>query len=332
MRPWAHRVRPFRRCQRPSRCVPGGRSVFRRFIFAALLLLSMSAVRAQVQVATVRTQPWGLHESIRREAYASIDRGRNYLSSRQAAGGLWALETGAWSCFPAMAFTGDSGAAMPTLRRALDAAATAVDRSLTRMLTSAETVELARGCLLLQVQGFRDDRVVRAVRRLSLVRLDSFDAGEAALLLDVRGWEGRTSGDPEWGAVVAKTMSMRNPTVGTVALAGLARLERAGVEAARNAALAHLRWLAGHAPVTSEDAWWLVRFLDQLSPAALHDAGFPLDWRQRVADALIARQRRDSRTGFGYWRLPGDESDASGDGALRETTFAVMVLNHVLQE
>jgi len=300
---------------------------------AALLLTITGAVQAQsqVQVAPVRTQPWGLHESIRREAYASIDRGRDYLASRQAAGGLWELETGAWSCLPAMAFAGDPAATMPTLRGAVDAAAAAVERSLARVLTPAETVELARGCLLLQVQGVRDDRIARAVRRLSLVGLDSFDAGDAALLLDVRGWAGRTSGDPEWGAVVAKTMSIQHPTVGTVALAGLARLERAGAETARNAVLAHLRWLAGRAPETAEDAWWLVRFLERLSPAVLHDAGFPLDWRQRVADALISRQRRDPRTGFGYWRLPGGEGDASGDGSLRETTYAVMVLSNVVQ-
>lgn len=281
-------------------------------------------------LAPSRGQSWHLGESILRETYATLDRGLDFLAARQGADGLWALADGFRTCAPALAFAGETPVSAPLLRAA-ESVAEGMDRSVSGLLPSRELVELARGVLVLRASGIRGDLVPRAVRRLELAGLGRLGAEEAALVLDVLGLEGRTPGETAWGTVVARTLAVRNPVPATVALAGFARLERGNLPVTGNAVRAHLRWLAGKELKTADDAWWLVRFLDRLPPVALHEAGFPLDWRRHVADALIARQRRDPATGFGYWAPPKGSKDAgvSGDAVLNETARAASALRWV---
>lgn len=291
----------------------------------AVVWAAVATSQVQVQVTPSRGHSWRLPESILRETLVAADRGRLFLAARQEAQGGWRLDGGATTCLPAMAFAGVGGETV--LRRAAGAAATAVERDLTRVLTAAETVELARGALVLAAAGSREELRNRVARRLAVVGNDALDAAGAAWALEARGSGAAQAQDFEWGVVVAKASGVATP--GAVALAGLARLER-GAAADGSAVRVHLRWLARHWPATAEATLWVARLADAVPPAVLHEAGFPLDWRQRVADGLITRQRRDPATGAGFWTADATAS-AVGDGALRETAFAVMVLAQIAE-
>lgn len=298
----------------------------------ALALFAVSLVGArpvfgQAAITVPKTQAWGLPESIRREALVVLDRGREFLASRQGATGLWALADGTLTCGPAFGFVDDEPPAQgstPALSRAANAAADLVERDVRRVLSVGETVELARAALLLRLADVRPDLVTRTARRLSVVGTDALGAGDAVVALAVRDEGGAPAQGYEWGAVLAAATGLRRQTGASVALAGLARGMR-GAASDGNAVRAYVRWLARPRQVSAEDAWWTARFVSALPPAVLHDAGYPLDWRQRVANELISRQRRDTATGNGFWTVDR-ASPPDSDDALRETTFAVMTL------
>jgi hypothetical protein len=304
-----------------SQLRPAGRACLVAVLWAV-------AASGQTQITSARSQPWQLPESILRETLAVAERGREFLARQQAEDGLWRLGDGAVTCWPAMAFAGDVGeAGAAVMTSAVNAVGDALDRDLTRVLTVDETAELARRALVLRAAGARGDLQMRAARRLAAVGTDAFDADDAALALEARGDGAARAEGFEWGAVVAKTAAARRPSVASVALAGLARLVR-GAASDGSAVRAHVRWLARNHGRSAEDDWWVARFVDAVPLAVLHEEGFPLDWRQRMADALIARQRRDSATGAGFWTTAKTMSAESPD-VLRETTFAVMVLARV---
>ncbi len=291
-------------------------------------LCGMNA-QGQLLVTPGRAHPWRLSDSLRREAHAALDRGLAWLAIRQAEGGLWEQERGLRTGLPALAFAGDADgiAGDPVSGKAFAAVSAEVGRSLTRILTPGQTMELALGTLLLRSCGGEPSLLDRAVRRLRLQPLERLSAEESAWTLEAQGWREGEPGKLAWGAVIAKAMAFTHATPGQVALAGVARWERGGTSP--NAFRAHLRWLADRWPERASDTWWLVQFLERMSPAQLHEAGFPLDWRRRVAGDLIASQRFDPATGHGYWSSGGTLREPDDDEMLRETTFALLVLKRL---
>ncbi|MBR1609135.1 MAG: hypothetical protein IJ678_05915, partial [Kiritimatiellae bacterium] len=123
-----------------------------------------------------------------------------------------------------------------------------------------------------------------------------------------------------------------DPDVSRVAAAGIALLS-AGRD---GAALAHARWIAartfsvdgaangGPAPHDAafdpESALLVVLFAAQLPPET---TPFPVDWRNRVADRLLAAQEWDAESGAFFWK------DGGGD-PVRGTRLAVLAARLLL--
>lgn len=290
--------------------------------------LCACAVAAPRQLSPVRTGAWGLHESLRREAFAAIDRGRDFLAAQQHPSGLWAADAVAATCQPGLAFAGDTLAERDAavLQRAIAAAAGTLEGALSRVLTPAEDNELVWCTALLSLAGTRDPLVARALRRLRVLEPGRFSIPAASLLAQMQDARGATDSRTDWNRVLALTLRTDAPTSATVSLAALARVRRDPDAPSAQALQAHLRWLARHISAAPDGIWPLARLLEEVPPAVLHAAEFPLDWRQRLADALVARQRRDSRTGFGYWSDPACPTAPGSTAALRQTTAAVLAL------
>jgi hypothetical protein len=174
---------------------------------------------------------------------------------------------------------------------------------------------------LLHLADAHEPLVSRVLRRLRALDPDPFPAATAGLLADLLDARAEPGTRAAWNTVLAKTLRTEPPTPGTVALAALARIRRERDASSDQALQAHLRWLVRHQPASATETWHLARLLDEVPPAALHAADFPLDWRQRLADALIARQRRDPRAGLGFW-----SDSAATTAVLTETTAAVITL------
>ncbi len=310
------------------------------------------ATQAQVpvRIAPRRASPWRLPESILRETLASIDRAQQHLAQRQRDDGFWpgaAFPT----CGPARGWlpqTDDTPATDP-YRSALQAAEQRMEDWLGQPLDAAQQIELARMAALLRSAGERPELVRRAARRLAATSPDNADPAQTALLFEARGTEAPYGVSPhEWSIVIGKAMRGSPHDVATIAVSGWARLQR-GADPRGQAARAHLRALRAALPfaragaaadaardehdpeVSPEALWWVVRFLDELPPAVLFEENVPLDWRVRLADLLLRRQRRDPASGAGYWTGPGS-ADAASPEALTATTYALRCLLRITDE
>lgn len=303
-----------------------------RKTFAALLiLLPATLLRAQGSLTVPKTQAWRLHESVRHEVEAAIYRGQQFLAVRQTEDGRWQLAPDHLSVAPALAFCDGTAAwrQHPVLQKAAAGAVTRLERDLQLVLADLEVAELAYAGLLLRLLDQRPDLVARVARRLALTDPRRLAACDLIVALILRGGGDNPAQDFEWSGVVAHAAKLDNPAAGKVAQAGLARILR-GAEADGRAARAYLKWLAHKPPVSAEDAWWIARFVALLPPAVLFEEEYPLDWRQRLASDLIARQRRDGATGHGFWGSD-PASDASDGDVLRETTFAILTFIFVAE-
>ncbi len=305
----------------------------KRLALPALLLLP-ALLPGQGSLTVPKTQAWRLHESVRHEVEAAIHRGRAFLAVRQNAAGRWQMAPDHESIVPALAFC--DGATVgdwrqhPVLPTAVAAAVTTLEHDLHRVLSDAELAELAYAGLLLQLLEHRPDLVGRVARRLALTdqaRLET--CCDLIVSLALRSMVGDPVQDFEWSSVLARATRLDKPSGANVAQAGLARVLR-GAGADGRAARAYLKWLGRKSPATAEDAWWTARFVALLPPAVLFEEEYPLDWRQRLAARLVARQRRDGATGHGFWGS-GEAPDAIDADVLRETTFAILTFVFVAE-
>lgn len=178
--------------------------------------------------------------------------------------------------------------------------------------------------------------------RIKLESLSSADAAFALLTLDAldRPYEGG------WATLVNRFRRAPSPALESVTLTALARFyanpQKTGVPS--RDVIEHLRWIANQIrlhepsppiasdPLTPTTACFLTLLANQLPRSTwLNDPTLlPPQWRNALANRLLARQLVDPTTGFQYW----DSSTApnpNNPSALRETTFAILTLTLLAQ-
>lgn len=299
----------------------------RRAILAALSLAAALAPAAPRTLVALRSDQAGLPESIGREALASIDRACDSLRIFGAADARSA------------AALSEPGVPAPELSAALEAAAAGADRpwsaheaeaAVFALLGAAFAGAEPPGPLLRRLERERLGSLPPGTAALALAALDSFGADTAA------GWD-RLAERPVPAA----------PTLASVAAAALARQARArrrGVAGDPPPAdvLAHARWLAarldlrfrasgaapnpGH-PLDPESALLVAILASSLPRRALADPAlglFPVDWRNHLADRLLALQVCDP-PGVFRWTEPDGDS-------VRATALAVLALRLLASE
>lgn len=293
----------------------------RRALLAALALAAALAPAAPRTLVALRSDQSGLPESIARETLASVDR---------ACDSLRALGAGDPRAAAALS---EPGVPAPELGPALDAVAATLDRPWTPR--EAEDAVFA----LLGAAFAGAEPPAPLLRRLERERLDALPPGLAALALsaldafgadDAAGWDR-----------LAERPVPADPTLASVAAAALARRARArrrGVPDDPPPAdvLAHVRWLAARLdlrfrasgaapdaahPLDPESALLVALLASSLPRRALADPSlglFPVDWRNHLADRLLALQVSDP-PGVFRWTSPDGDS-------VRATTLAVLAL------
>ncbi|MGI5868042.1 MAG: hypothetical protein ACOX9C_01165 [Kiritimatiellia bacterium] len=310
--------------------------------FALLALAAACAPEAHAQGAVlvpVRSNQSLLPESIRRETFATIDRTRATLLSRQDDDGLWTLADGSRTVFPALALCDPF---FPAARE-LDAALAAADAWLAERAAKPWTARGAAEAIyatLAQLLHRGRPPGDRLATRLSRIRLDALPHDDAALALAALDYL-ESAPDGGWAGLVNRLRAHRPPAVDTVAIAALARfnVSHARHDLPTRDVQEHLRWIAEHAElgtlrrsadakqITPPAAFFLAVVAAQLPRRAFLDERppLPVNWRNTLANRLIERQRVDSATGLNYWDSSPAPSPTS-DSALRETTFAIMTL------
>ena len=278
-------------------------------------------------LVALRSDQAGLPESIGRETLAAIERARE------------SLRRNAPDDVRAAAALSEPGAPAPELDAAIAAVATTLDRP----WTPRETEDAAFAALGAAFAGTEPPAPL--VRRLERARLDELPPGAAALALSALDAFGADTASG-WDRLAERPVPAR-PTLSPVAAAALARQARArrrGVpdDAPPADVLAHARWLAARLdlrfrasgaapdpehPLDPESALLVALLASSLPRRALADPAlgiFPYDWRNHLADRLLALQRVDPN---GDCRWEGADGDP-----VRPTALAVLALRLVAAE
>ncbi len=292
-------------------------------------------------IVAIRSEQSSLPESIRREAFAAIDRSRETLLALGRRDGLWTLQDGSSTVFPALAFCD------PDLKSQADVVATSVATSLKQIeaslskpwsQTQAKEASYTALAAMMNVHQTIEPRV-RA--RLSRVQPSTMKCTESALLLMAL----EANGFPingGWQAVVNNLRLSPESDITSVAVAALGRLKSKQKDLGRPHAdvLAHVRWIARRFalddntplsgdtdPLTPEAAFFITVLASQLPRQVLAEDStlFPISWRNHLANRLLAQQRKDPSTGLDYWDTASSPAPSS-DSAMRATTYAVMTL------
>ena len=292
----------------------------------ALAVLAAAADAPRTLVA-LRSDQAGLPESIGRETLAAVDRACDSLRLF-GAGDLRAA-----------AALSEPGAPGPELAAALAAAAATVDRP----WSPRETENAVFAVLGAAFAGA--DPPEPLLRRLERERLDALPPGTAALALAALDSLGADA-SAGWDRLAERPVPAA-PTLSSVAAAALARQARArrrGVPDDPPPAdvLAHVRWLAARLdlrfrasgaapdaahPLDPESALLAALLASSLPRRALADPSlglFPVDWRNHLADRLLALQVSDPPGVFRWTEADGD--------SVRATTLAILALRLLAAE
>ena len=310
---------------------------------AALLLLAFAALPPAARGAprtlvALRSDRAGLPESIGRETLASVDRACDALRAAAAPSGLWTRPDGSPDPRPAAALS-EPGFPDPALAAALAAVAATAERP----WGPRETDDAA--LLLLGAALAGAEPPAPLLRRLSRAPLSDLPPASAALALSALDAFGADTA-AAWDRLAERPVPAR-PTLASVAAAALARQARARRRGASEDeppadVLAHVRWLAARLglgyrasgaapdpahPLDPESALLVALLASSLPRRALADPAsglLPYDWRNHLADRLLALQL-DDPPGTYRWAAPdGDDR--------RATVLAILALRLLAME
>lgn len=313
----------------------------RNSLLPLLLLLAAAGaapLRAAAPLAVLRSDRAALPESIRRETLASVDRACDALRDGRAPGEpLWSRPDSAPDPRPAAALC-EAGWADPALAAAL----AAVEASLTKPWGPRDVSDAA--LVLLGAAWAGTNPPAPVLRRLERARLDAVPAADAAFALTALDAFGADTA-AGWDRLAERPVPAA-PTLSDVAAAALARQARASRRSASDDpspdVLAHVRWLAARLrlgfrasgarpdpahPVDPENALLVTLAASSLPRRALADPRsglLPYDWRNHLADRLLALQLDDPPGHYHWAAADGDER--------RATVLAVLALRILAAE
>lgn len=305
-----------------------------------ILALTASTVGAAYIVA-LRSDQAGLPESILRETYAAIDRSRGTLIEACGDDGLWRLPDGTETLFPALALCDPApNSYSNAIGKSLRASSAIAEGMLSKPWTPANASEAAYSLLLQAMADGESPPRQRLIDRLARTRCE--DGGHAVstiALVALATWGANMDG--RWAGLANEVYRSGLQTPTAVSISALCRLKAGSGRGSPpgNDVAAHVRWLANTLelrfggetpqpdPVTPESAFFVAMLASQLPrQMLLSDATLlPYNWRNHLANRLIAQQKIDPATGFGYWDSSSSRSPTSRQ-AIIDTTYAVMAL------
>ena len=294
---------------------------------AGLLAALFATAGSPRTLVALRSDQAGLPESISRETLASVDRARASLR---------AFGAGDVRAAAALSEPGDPA---PELAAALKAVAATLDRP----WGARETEDAVFALLGAAFAGAEPPAPL--LRRLERAPLDALGPGTAALALAALDVFGADTADA-WDRLAERPVPA-DPTLASVAAAALARQARARRRGAPDDpppadVLAHVRWLAARLdlrfrasgaapdpahPLDPESALLVALLASSLPRRALADPALgllPYDWRNHLADRLLALQVSDPPGAFRWTAPDGDD--------VRASALAILALRLVAAE
>lgn len=311
-------------------------------LLPVLFLASLSpAPTRAASIVAIRSEQSSLPESIRRETYAAIERAREMLLALDRHNGLWTVQDGSSTIFPALAFCDPK----PELQA--DVVSLSVTTSLKRIeinlskpWSPSQAMEAVYTALAESVNFNRpiNSRILTRLLRVQRTTLKHTDSALLLMALEANG----IPIDGDWQAIVNNLQLTSESDITSVTIAALGRLKSKveNFRPPREDVIAHTRWIArrialreddrlssGADLLTPEAAFFITVLASQLPRQILAEDPtlFPYDWRNHIASRLIAQQRKDPTTGLDYWDTALSPSPDS-ESALEATTYAVMTL------
>ncbi len=337
----AFRGCPEQRLREENRARTALRVLWMAFITVFFNTAPLSVQANPASLITIRSEQSTLPESIQREAYAAIDRSRTTLLSLRDRNDRWILDDGSITIFPALALCDpDSELYADALVLSITASTNEIEQNISKPWSLTHIVEAAYTSLAerMNFEKAFDPRVLARLARTPLASLRSDDAALLLMALDAN--DRQIQGG--WQTVVNHLRLTTESTVAPVAIAALGRLKSRteAVGKPGNDVLAHARWIARRLglgltdacndkpdPLTPEAAFFVSVFASQIPRQVLAEDRtlLPYDWRNHIANRLIAQQLKDPVTGLDYWDTSASPSPHS-DSSIRATTYAVMTL------
>jgi|LSQX01.3.fsa_nt_gb hypothetical protein len=295
-------------------------------------------------IVVLRSEQSSLPESILRETFATIERCRHTLIQRRDENGLWKLADNTSTVFPVLALIGDDSDFYNSIvEESCSASSLLIDDIISKPWDEIYYGEAAYMALVYSLTQNCQNKNRQLVDRLTKTRLEN-RADPKVRLIGLLATELNSISIPgRWASLANDIFKDSEPTATRVAISAICRfmnsLEISGSMQPGKDVLAHARWLSKHLdlgfgkktpipdPVSPESAFFTAVLVSQLPRQMLiEDATLmPYNWRNHLANRLIAQQLNDPESGLNYWDTSDTPSPYS-DRALYDTTYAIMAL------
>ena len=299
-------------------------------------------------IPIIRSSSSELPESISREALATIDRSRNAIVQLQEENGEWITTSGGKTFLPALALFDGSKSPSPfysnELSRATQAATVWLTEIANTVWTLQQTREAAIVINLLYLSGGSASIPPAAVEHLKnlpdkeLTRLDP--VGKYFFILALANLNELPI--KRFDTIIREQARLSKTELLPICMIGISRLMRANTDIPANDAKAYLRFIGNKlqlgyhnlSPSSEEPLTPQLGFLTMIFASgfpnrqfAKDKSIFPYDWRNHLANRIIASQIYCTETGEPYWRGASSTGLArSSYEALEASTLAIITL------
>ncbi|MBO7299297.1 MAG: hypothetical protein J6V41_05760 [Kiritimatiellae bacterium] len=301
------------------------------------------------KISIIRSDTSELPESINREAYATIDRARDALVELQSENGMWKTNDGDETILPALAlFDGYTPSPLYSnkLQRAISAAQNWFKENANNPWSIKQTKEAAIAINLLAISKLGDTVPPAAIdhlKNISPATLHQLDPiGKYFLIIALAQFDELTL--TSFDTIIREQASVDNNDLLPISIIGISRLMRAKSHIPTNDAKAYLRFLSNklqlgyHNPSPDDEVLSpQLTFLTTIFASsftnrqlALDTTLFPYDWRNHLANRIIAMQIYCPETGAPYWKKnAGKNEPITSYEALEATSLAIITLTNL---
>lgn len=309
-------------------------------------------VHIGTKISIIRSNSSELPESINREAYATIDRARYALVELQNDNGTWTTDSGEETILPALALF-DGLDTSPFYSNELSIATIAAHEWLkdnaNKPWSTQQIKEAAIVLNLLAIIRQTDLVPEGALDHLNNISTQSVreldPIGKYFLILALAQYNSLSI--ECFDTIIREQSSVAEDDLLSISIIGISRLMRTSSQIPANDAKAYLRYISSklqlgyHNPspganerLTPQLGFLCMIFASSFSnrQLALDTTLFPYDWRNHLANRIIALQIYCPNSGLPYWEEYINEEALSRNSynSLEATTLAILTLTNLV--
>lgn len=302
------------------------------------------------KISIIRSNTSELPESINREAYATIDRARSALIDLQNTNGTWRTNLGFETVLPAIALLDINSTSeyySNEIDNATNAAKNWLEIKANKPWSIQETKEVAISINLLtltQKKNLIPQAAISHLKKNTTQSLHGLDPiGKYFFILALAQYDELPQ--ESFDTIIREQAQIKESELLPICMIGISRLMRSKSEIPPNDAKAYLRFLANKlqlgyhnlSPGENEVLFPQLGFLTMIFASsftnrqlALDTSLFPYDWRNHLANRIIALQIYCTETGAPYWRGELESDSRTSYNSLEATTLAIITLSNLV--